>query len=205
MTQHYRLVIQSRGCHHLVLLISVISAVTTVSCAPPGKQDPVTQASLSRVSVCELLQNPGSYTGKRIAVRGIYWHGLREACPTKFVTAGHTWPSAIDLTDSRQVANTKDAVPFNTDQQSWDKLDELVLREAKAAHREEIWATVVGTLRAPASYIRDNGEVTGGYGHLGVFPAQLIVERVEEVSIQPSPTYDYSELLKPGEGAPRGH
>jgi hypothetical protein len=53
-----------------------------------------------------------------------------------------------------------------------------------------------GEVRAPKEYIRKDGSVTGGYGHLGVFPAELVVERVSEISVVPTPTFDYAELLR---------
>ena len=61
---------------------------------------------------------------------------------------------------------------------------------------EEIWVTVVGMLRAPESYVRKDGQVVGGYGHLGGYPAQLVVKTVVNIAIKERPTYDYRELLR---------
>jgi hypothetical protein len=85
---------------------------------------------------------------------------------------------------------------IQTDQKSWDELDALVLREAKAGHREEVWVTVVGLFQAPQAYILEDGHVVGGYGHIAVFPAELVVERVLGTIIRRTRTYDYRELLR---------
>jgi len=153
-------------------------------------------ASLQPISICDLLQSVRSYRGKTVTVRGIYWSGLRQTCTQPFSTSDHTWPSAINLVDSDYVAGTEESVPFKTDRESWDKLDEIAIREGKAGRREEIWVTVTGRLRAPEAYIRKDGRVRGGYGHLGVYPAELVVERVSDVEIRPTPTYDYKAILR---------
>jgi hypothetical protein len=152
------------------------------------------------VTICELLKNVQAYRGKVVAVRGIYWYGLRQSCAEPLVTGGHAWPSALNLVDTAAARSEAETPAFKTDRSSWDRLDELVVREAKAGQREEIWATVVGFVRAPVTYIRD-GKVVGGYGHLGAFPAELVVEHISDVSIMPAPTYDYRELLRRRGGA----
>jgi len=60
---------------------------------------------------------------------------------------------------------------FTTDSKSWDQMEQLVQREARAGWRGEIWVTVVGMIRAPESYVGKNGQMVGGYGHLGGYPA----------------------------------
>ena len=108
------------------------------------------------------------------------------------VTGG--WPSAIYVVDSQWAQNEKQPVPFETDQKSWDALVRVVRREGDAHHREEIWVTVEGELRAPPRYVREDGQVTGAYG-FSMFPAEVIVKRFVATTIKPDPTYDYSELV----------
>src|SRR4051794_38134957 len=66
-----------------------------------------------------------------------------------------------------QCVEEEEAIDFTTDQNTWDELGKLVIKEGPAGHREEIWATFTGVLRAPKSYIMAEGRVVGGYGHLG--------------------------------------
>src|SRR5881396_3818848 len=37
------------------------------------------------INVCDLFKDLVSYRGKTVAVRGIYWYGLRQNCPQPFV------------------------------------------------------------------------------------------------------------------------
>jgi hypothetical protein len=181
------------------VIIVIISFAAGTLCACSGAQ--ITQGTDKRsrmqpTKLCDLLKNLQFYRGKIVAVRGIYWYGLRQTCPEPFVTSGHTWPSALNLADSDFMAKYGDPVPFETDRESWDRLDELTIREGKAGRREEIWVTIVGKLQTPEAYTRRDGQVVGGYGHLGVFPAELVVERVSEIAIKSNPSYDYREILR---------
>lgn len=145
------------------------------------------------ISVCELFLNLTSYRHKLVAVRGIYWYGLRGPCQESFVTANHRWPKALNLTATQDSNATGLALPFQTDHASWDELDRAIRRQAAAGRRAEIWVTVVGFVEAPERYVRTDGQVVGGFGHLGVFPAQLIVKHVADVVIQLRPTYNYGD------------
>lgn len=142
--------------------------------------------------ICDLFANLESFSGRIVVVRGIYWKGLRQACRDPLVVRGRTYPTAIELVDSASVS-TSNPVSFKTDDSSWNQVDKIVIREAKARHHEEIWVTVVGQLRAIRT---QEGSVAGGYGHLGAYPAELVVERMFDVRIVSRPTYDYGEILK---------
>lgn len=179
----------------VLLCTSIIGLLTSCSGAQVARRSEKTEDAQA-ISICDLLQSVRSYRGKTVTVRGIYWSGLRQACTEPFSTGDHTWPSAINLVDSDYVAGTEDSVRFKTDCGSWDRLDEIAIREGRAGRREEIWVTMTGKLRAPQAYIRKDGRVVGGYGHLGVFPAELVVERVFDVEIRPNPTYNYKEILR---------
>jgi hypothetical protein len=102
----------------------------------------------------------------------------------------------VNLTSLQNSGPEGEAHTSQIDLGSWERLDELVIREAKAGHREEIWATFTGIARAPDSYALPDGHVTPGYGHLGSLPVELFVERVSDVTVRSSPTYDYAELLR---------
>jgi len=163
---------------------------------PQSKERTSVGESAATTSVCEILENPSGYRGKLISIRGIYWEGLREDCPHPLVTAGHVWPSALNLAHSDLPAPAGESVPFKTDAKSWDHLQETVKREAHAGAREEIWVIAVGEVRAPVAYIRTDGQIVGGYGHLGAYPAEFVVKEVTNIKITPLPSYDYGELLR---------
>lgn len=150
------------------------------------------------ISVCELLKNLASYRGKIVAVRGIEYYGLRaRSCPEEFVTGNRRWPWAVDLVHSSHPSPGEERVQFATDDSSWDEWGEVLIREAKAGLRGEIWMTVLGKVRARQTYIREDGAVFLGYGHLGVLPAQLVVKRIFDIEVKRDPpTYDYSIILK---------
>ena len=191
MQKRCRNVIQNET--YVVTILAVVLCGCTNAEAPRRSQ----KSSLeSPLTVCEVLRDPPRYRGKLVSVTGIYWDGLRETCREPFVTGNRTWPTALNLVDTGFPASSEETVAFKTDEKSWRDLEELALREAKAGHREEIWATVTGVLRAPQSYIREDGRVVGGYGHLAVFPAELVVERILGTTIKPTPTYDYGALLR---------
>jgi hypothetical protein len=181
---------------------AMISIAVGIHCACSNAQfkstskQPPAQAI---ISICDLFKDLTRYRGELVTVRGIYWHGLRQPCPDSFVTLDHKWPSALNLVDSDLVATQGQNVPFKTDRKSWDVLDEITLREIREGRHEEIWVTAVGKLRTPEGYIRDDGRVAGGYGHLGVFPAELVVQRVFDIEIKATPTYDYGLMRAPGE------
>ena len=154
------------------------------------------------LTVCELFHDLTAFEGKTVAVRGIYFFGLREnGCSGRFVAGGREWPTAIDLSDSSTAAAGGRPVSFVTDQASWDKLDQLTIREGLARRHEEIWVTVLGQIRGPRRRDRFGRQWGwGGYGHLGSFPAELVVKRVYDIEIRQEPTFDYSEMLPPRPG-----
>jgi hypothetical protein len=191
MKKRRRNVILNEAC--AVTFFAVALCACTNAEAPQRSQKDRIEAP---VTVCEVLKDPPRYRGKLVRVTGVYWNGLRESCREPLVTGNHTWPSALNLADTDFPASANETVSFRTDQKSWKDLEEIVLREAKAGQHEEICVTLVGVLRAPQSYIRENGQIVGGYGHLGVFPAELVVERVSGVTIKSNPTYDYGELVR---------
>ncbi len=45
------------------------------------------------IDVCSLFNDIGKYHGKIVAVRGIYWFGLRQNCARTFTTGTHVWPT----------------------------------------------------------------------------------------------------------------
>jgi hypothetical protein len=42
-----------------------------------------------------------------------------------------------------------------------------------------------------------NAGVVGGFGHLGAFPGEIVVEQVFDVVVSPNATYDYGFPARP--------
>jgi len=185
MQKHLQRAVTTDLCCALFALVPAVAALANM----PDKESPPE----TPIGVCDLLKDVEHYRGKMIAVRGIYWYGLREPCRSPIIAADRQWPSAVNLIDVRGAVTGGFAVDFQTDQRSWDALDMFVAREAKAGHREQIWVTVIGLLQSPDP---SSGRILGGYGHLGAYPAQLVVKRVSDIKVKAEPTYDYRQLLK---------
>ena len=151
----------------------------------------VPTATLSRVfSVCEVLRNADLYGGQVIRVRGIYFDALRGECPNAVMeSGGSVWPSALNIVDSSLAASLRMPVVFETDRRSWEAVQAFWMKEAQKRIREEIWVTFEGQLQTadPGS------KKLGGFGHLGVFPAQIVVKRVDlnSIKVESKPTYYY--------------
>jgi hypothetical protein len=178
-----------------VVEVLVISWLGFTFCACSDAQMKQNTATSEDVTVCDLLANVSRYRGQVVTLRGVYWNGLRDHCSQPLVTGDHVWPSAVNLVDSEYPSFASDVAHFKTDVRSWDELDAIVLREAKARRREAIWVSVTGLVRAPASYVREDGKVVAGYGHLGTLPVELVVKQIRDVLIKPTPTYDYGALV----------
>src|ERR1700680_3997051 len=65
----------------------LVSLVVIAACSGQNTKDP---RDLRKLTVCDLLKNVEIYRGKTVVVRGIYWLGLRQACPEPFVVGGRT-------------------------------------------------------------------------------------------------------------------
>jgi hypothetical protein len=154
------------------------------------------------ISVCDLSRDFTAYREQLIAVRGVNYYGLRQNCPAN--CANGPWPSFVDLTSTEALAPGESPFGFTTDDSAWTALDQAertAEREAKLGRRVEVWVTVVGRLRAsdhrsPVGPCDPVGQ--GRYGHLGAFPAQLVVQRVAAVDLIPNPDspYDYSHIYR---------
>jgi hypothetical protein len=144
-----------------------------------------------RMTVCELSSKLPEYRGKRVAVRGVYYYGLRQECPNS--CAGGVWPSFLNLvTVGETGSNIWEALTH---------LEQAVERKAKTGRRFEIWVTVVGDLqtnaqRSAVGLCDQVGSHTFGYGHLGAFPGQIVVRRFIdiEVRVNANSPYDYGNM-----------
>jgi hypothetical protein len=141
------------------------------------------------MSVCELSKDFPGFQDKVVTVRGVFYYGLRQECAEK-CKAG-LWPSFINL----EGGTDKTWAALN-------KSESDVEAEAKrSGNRLELWVTVVGRLqtrgkRSTLGPCDRKSWGLGGYGHLGAFPAQIIVEsfRDIEVRVNPQSPYDYANI-----------
>jgi hypothetical protein len=146
------------------------------------------QSNPPLLGVCELSKDYGAYRGKLVAVRGVYYYGLRQTCSQK--CAEGPWPSFIELVGARN--GTFDGL---------SKVEQSVELEAKKGKRFEIWVTAVGQLETMAALSRLGpcdkvGSGYQGYGHLGVFPAQIRVSYFRDIEVKENPksAYDYGKM-----------
>src|SRR5436190_1326456 len=112
------------------------------------------------MSVCDLSKDYGAYRDRPVAVRGIYYYGLRQ--PSQQTCASGPWPSFLDLVGGDNAA----WVPLV-------KAEHAVELEAKKGKRFEIWVTAIGQLETKArlSPLGPCDKICSrysGYGHLGV-------------------------------------
>jgi len=152
-------------------------------------------------TVCELFESLESHQNERIAVRGVYDGGSLRGfnCAETLVAFGRRWETALDLRDSHLVMRDEQPVPFATDGPSWDRLDRVVIEEAKKGGKAEIWATFEGMLRGPRRFAGGKASGIGGYGHLGWAAASLVIERVYDIEVLKAPTIDYGKMLGHGQ------
>jgi hypothetical protein len=81
------------------------------------------------------------------------------------------------------------------------KTEQAVELEAKKGKRFEIWVTAYGQLktrarRSPLGPCDRIGSGYLGYGHLGAFPAQLVVSTFSDIEVieNPKSPYDYGTM-----------
>jgi hypothetical protein len=140
------------------------------------------------VSLCELSKDYGAYRDKGLAIRGVYYYGLRQACQQ--TCAAGPWPSFVDLIGAE-----------NGVWEALAKTEQTVEREAKKGKRFEIWVTAHGQLKTRARLSSQGpcdrkGSGYSGYGHLGAFPAQLVVSSFSDIEVieNPKSPYDYANM-----------
>jgi hypothetical protein len=152
-------------------MLARIAALVFLGMASCGQQ-----ARVSVMTVCDLSRDFTAYRNRVVAVRGVYFQGLRQQCSQTCATG--PWPSFVDLVGS---GGEGDA--------TWTELakaERTAEQEARHGRRVEVWVTVRGTLktrerRSPAGPC--DGGVSGGFGHLGTYPAQIIAEAFSDVQV----------------------
>jgi hypothetical protein len=153
-----------------VLLLLAVLIISSSTLVPTG----------AIKSVCELSKDFPRFRDKVVAVRGVYYYGLRqEECPQK-CTEG-LWPSFINLdgdSDATWTALAKTTADVET-------------KAKQTGTRFEIWVTAVGRLQTRAKHSSlgpcDRKSWGLGYGHLNGFPAQIMVESFRDIEVRVNP------------------
>jgi hypothetical protein len=167
-------------------VVGLLVAVSITSGCRPQRRPEV-------LTVCDLSKDFAAYRDQVVAVRGIYYWGLRQACSQK--CADGPWPFFLDLTGTGSAES----------ETSWgalEKVEQTVELEAMNGKRLEIWVTAVGQIRTRSrrSPLGPCDKIGSGwypgYGHLGAFPAQLVVQQFRdiEVKVNPGSPYDYGHM-----------
>ena len=165
--------------------VAALALIGMASCGQPPSRT-------AAMTLCELSKDSTAYGKREAAFRGAYFQGLRQQCPQTGAT-GLRW-SFVDLMGSDAAG---DAI--------WAELakaERTAEQEAKHGRRVEVWVTERGKVnakerRSPAGAC--DPAVNSGFGHLGVFPSQIVAEVFSDVQLIPNPgsRFDF-------EGAYRG-
>lgn len=167
----------------------VAAIVGLVAAAALAGQTPPT-VSLPAISVCEVLTNPIQWNGRLVEIRGVVDYGLRpeSICSQQFVTEGHVWPQAIDLREAREGDGSIDS-KWVVGSLSYDDFIRGE-RSSKRKRAANTTAVFIGRLITREKYTlvkTGYGLLGNGFGHLGVFPVQLVVYGVKDVKVTRSP------------------
>jgi len=137
---------------------------------------------LKEIPICNLLERLDKFAGKRVAVRGIYrfsteLNGLySEGCPK---------PLILDGVQRAQALSTEFATEALRQRPEWVHLGEAIGAVMKSGRRQVICVTFTGTLitRNPNLHRLGRGKGERMFGHLGVYPAQLDVDGIQNITV----------------------
>jgi hypothetical protein len=121
------------------------------------------------------------------------WAPALQGLPDTPPTGRYTWPTALDLKSASWVEDGEEPVRFQTDLDAWKRvngvIDAQLVRLGLSEREVEISVTVVGQLRLKKRYevgkSQDGTVRGGGYGHFGIYPAQLVIKTVADPEVSP--------------------
>jgi hypothetical protein len=161
---------------YYIIMISVIHILT---------QDLDSIDRAKPLTVCQVLQDLQKYRGKTIEVRG-NWQGdiLIDKCEMNLTTGDHQWPNALYLKSTVGTGGIFDVIR-TIDRNAFDKAwSELIHLQPGP-----VTATIVGELNArekmEVSLGPRNNHVPNGFGHMGVFPAQIQIKAIKDIIGEP--------------------
>jgi hypothetical protein len=147
-------------------------------------------ADLPVIPICDLFQNLAAWGGKRIAVRGETYgtmegSGMVGRCKSALVTDGYRWPVAVSYAGPAYYSRRTAALDRVDLQPKPNKGEE----QLRGRFNVVTTATYVGRLRIRSeykAYCRPGGDyITNGFGHLNGATAELVVEAVRDVELEP--------------------
>ena len=145
------------------------------------------------VSVCDVLKNRATYQNRIIALRGRWITDregsyLRSACSKEDLGLHRAWSAGVAIAWSLRAATTE--ISFEQDRSALHKVEKVLLKSRERGELGRVWITFVGKIetRHPLrvrTYSPGGGPLTLGFGHLGAFPAQLVVKTAKDLVIDP--------------------
>ena len=142
---------------------------------------------LAKVTLCELLENPERYNGQLVEVTSETLPALGEldfrlegAACARGIDTGAGVKKQVVLTSSR-FAGSSLRPAFEWDPTSQHELYEAGRRLDES--REKLIVTVVGLFetRLPLNRLLKK---YSGFGNLGLFPAQILVQRIVRIEVR---------------------
>jgi hypothetical protein len=138
---------------------------------------------LAALDICAALQKIDSLDGSVVAVRGYYRFATElgglygRNCPKKLVLNGVQRAQAFHL-EYGPVVNDKEL----------ETIANRLIQEKN--NHEAIQMTVVGKIRARrADLIDSQGTRVRMFGHLGVYPAEITVQVIRDISVVEAPDF----------------
>jgi hypothetical protein len=141
----------------------------------------------------EIFALGGSCDGKFVTK----YRTLAALPGTPEVFSEYVWPTAVHLADSSNISRGEEPAPFVTDKESirtaFAEMDRQRAKLPKAAGAErakycrdvDVYFTVTGMLRMkPPSFFEAEARNGGGYGHLNMYPAELVIKTISDLLVQ---------------------
>ena len=139
------------------------------------------------ISVCDALHNLARYRSQVVEIRGEYVGAeLIAGKNCRPLRSGNDeWPTRIMVERADRLADVvNERADFAFDLEAWENaIQALVALNRQYRENAVVYATVVGRLDT-----RDTLSTSphrNGYGHLGGYPARLVVKTIRDVSITP--------------------
>ncbi len=151
-------------------------------------------SEMKDLSVCDLMSRLTKERYKVVKVHGELYSSSEitalgsDPCATQFTAGGVRWPAALDLVSSEYRTDPKErAAPFVTDPAAMARLRAAIAERNRLNRGAKLIVTITGFLRARQKYVRmmtGYGSQGNGYGHLGLYPAQLVIKTVDDIRIE---------------------
>jgi len=177
-------VVIHRRAWNAIAMFIILCSVELLHVAEAQEQLQRTTEPIEVLDVCDALQQVDRLNGSDIAVRGYYRFGFELAglygrdCPKPLMLDGAQRAQAFYFEDG---PNTVDHGELRS---AADKL----IQEQNS--RAAIQVTMIGRIRARRADLIDlDGRGARMFGHLGVYPAEIVLREIREVSAIDAPEF----------------